>query len=327
MLSIPDSLFITEKCSNKLKLMESEFLSGLEGSSPLIIEMAAHIFGGGGKRVRPLFLLLVSEMLGYDGDDDVRIAVAVEYIHTATLVHDDIIDAAVSRRSRATLHSIYDSNLSILFGDYIFAQGISIINSFRNHKLMTVFSILTQDMIRGEILESENKHNINLSYDDYLKIIDFKTAELFGGCGQLGAIISDADDLTESAIRSAGLKFGMAFQFIDDLLDFDLDEGALGKPTFADLQDGKLTLPSFLLMESGAEGKKIVEIIMKEKGFISIGKEVLASAIDDRDIKNKVRKKAENLVLEALDLINMLPMNSAHMAIENLAGSFIKREH
>lgn len=307
--------------------MESELLSGLEGSFPIIKKMAAHIFEGGGKRVRPLFLLLVSEMLGYDGDDDVRVAVAIEYIHTATLVHDDIIDAAVSRRSRATLHNIYDSNLSILFGDYIFAQGISIINNFRNHKLMTVFSILTQDMIKGEILESENKHNINLSYDDYLKIIDFKTAELFGGCGQLGAIISGADDHTESAIRSAGLKFGMAFQFIDDLLDFDLDEGALGKPTFADLQDGKLTLPSFLLMESGAEGKKIVETIMKEKGFISIVKEVLASAIDDRDIKSKVRKKAEDLILEALDLIHTLPMNYAHKAIENLAGSFIKREH
>jgi len=310
-----------------MKLMESELLSGLEGSFPIIKKMAAHIFEGGGKRVRPLFLLLVSEMLGYDGDDDVRVAVAIEYIHTATLVHDDIIDAAVSRRSRATLHNIYDSNLSILFGDYIFAQGISIINNFRNHKLMTVFSILTQDMIKGEILESENKHNINLSYDDYLKIIDFKTAELFGGCGQLGAIISGADDHTESAIRSAGLKFGMAFQFIDDLLDFDLDEGALGKPTFADLQDGKLTLPSFLLMESGAEGKKIVETIMKEKGFISIVKEVLASAIDDRDIKSKVRKKAEDLILEALDLIHTLPMNYAHKAIENLAGSFIKREH
>jgi len=327
MLPIPDSLFITENSKKKLKLMESELLSGLEGSFPIIKKMAAHIFEGGGKRVRPLFLLLVSEMLGYDGDDDVRVAVAIEYIHTATLVHDDIIDAAVSRRSRATLHNIYDSNLSILFGDYIFAQGISIINNFRNHKLMTVFSILTQDMIKGEILESENKHNINLSYDDYLKIIDFKTAELFGGCGQLGAIISGADDHTESAIRSAGLKFGMAFQFIDDLLDFDLDEGALGKPTFADLQDGKLTLPSFLLMESGAEGKKIVETIMKEKGFISIVKEVLASAIDDRDIKSKVRKKAEDLILEALDLIHTLPMNYAHKAIENLAGSFIKREH
>jgi octaprenyl-diphosphate synthase len=327
MLPIPGSLFITENSKKKLKLVESELLSGLEGSFPIIKKMAAHIFEGGGKRVRPLFLLLVSEMLGYEGDDDVRVAVAIEYIHTATLVHDDIIDAAVSRRSRATLHNIYDSNLSILFGDYIYAQGISIINNFRNHKLMTVFSILTQDMIKGEILESENKHNINLSYDDYLKIIDFKTAELFGGCGQLGAIISGADDHTESAIRSAGLKFGMAFQFIDDLLDFDLDEGALGKPTFADLQDGKLTLPSFLLMESGAEGKEIVETIMKEKGFISIGKEVLASAIDDRDIKNKVRKKAEDLILEALDLIHMLPMNSAHKAIENLAGSFIKREH
>lgn len=327
MLPIPDSLFITENSKKKMKLMESELLSGLEGSFPIIKKMAAHIFEGGGKRVRPLFLLLVSEMLGYDGDDDVRVAVAIEYIHTATLVHDDIIDAAVSRRSRATLHNIYDSNLSILFGDYIFAQGISIINNFRNHKLMTVFSILTQDMIKGEILESENKHNINLSYDDYLKIIDFKTAELFGGCGQLGAIISGADDHTESAIRSAGLKFGMAFQFIDDLLDFDLDEGALGKPTFADLQDGKLTLPSFLLMESGAEGKKIVETIMKEKGFISIVKEVLASAIDDRDIKSKVRKKAEDLILEALDLIHTLPMNYAHKAIENLAGSFIKREH
>ena len=267
MLPIPGSLFITENSKKKLKLVESELLSGLEGSFPIIKKMAAHIFEGGGKRVRPLFLLLVSEMLGYEGDDDVRVAVAIEYIHTATLVHDDIIDAAVSRRSRATLHNIYDSNLSILFGDYIYAQGISIINNFRNHKLMTVFSILTQDMIKGEILESENKHNINLSYDDYLKIIDFKTAELFGGCGQLGAIISGADDHTESAIRSAGLKFGMAFQFIDDLLDFDLDEGALGKPTFADLQDGKLTLPSFLLMESGAEGKEIVETIMKEKGF------------------------------------------------------------
>lgn len=326
MLPISESLFLTEHSKKKLNQVESELLSRLDNSFPIIKKMAQHIFGGGGKRIRPLFLLLVAEMLEYEGDDDIHVAVALEYIHTATLVHDDIIDEAESRRSRVTLHNLYNSNLSILFGDFLYAHGVSIINGFGNQKMSNVFSELTQEMINGELLEAENKHNINLSYEDYLKIIDLKTAELFSGCGRLGAIISKANDEVESMMRSAGLKFGLAFQFIDDLLDFDLNGKPLGKPTFADLQDGKLTLPSFLLMESGPEGKKLVETIMKEQGFVSVEKEALASMIDKYNIKENVRNKAEDLVREAVGLISPLPMNSAHKAIENLAESFIKRE-
>lgn len=327
MISIVDSLPLTKNCRKKIGLLEKELLSELQDSSSIIKEMADHIFGGGGKRVRPVFLMLASEMLGYEGEDDVKISVAIEYIHTATLVHDDVIDAAKSRRSRATLHSIYDSNLSILFGDYIYASAISIINTFKNHRMNEVFSRLTLNMIRGEIEESENKFNPSLSFDDYLRIVRFKTAELFAGCGQLGAIIAGVDDEREEKIKEAGMKFGTAFQFIDDMLDFEMDDSALGKPTFADLQDGKLTIPSFMLMESDPEGKKIVGTILREKGFNSVTKEDLDTAVKDREIMKKVRIKAQDLVYEALESLELFADNPAHHAIETLAGSFIKREH
>jgi octaprenyl-diphosphate synthase len=326
MISILNSFVLTKNCRKKIDILEAGLLSELQDSSKIIKDMANHIFGGGGKRVRPVFLLLISEMLGYKGNSDVRVAVAVEYIHTATLIHDDVIDDAGSRRSRATLHSIYDSNLSILFGDYVYATAISIINSLENHRLIEVFSALTQKMIRGEMDESENKFNLDLKYDDYIQIVNFKTAELFAGCGQLGAIIAGSDEKTERYVRDAGLKFGIAFQFIDDMLDFDLDGSQLGKPTFTDLHDGKLTLPSYLLMESDDEGKRIVETIFREKGFVSISKEILHSAVKKRDIEGKVRIMAGALIKEALNSLNQLPENPAHQAIESLAESFIKRE-
>lgn len=326
MLSIIDSISLTGNCRKKIDILEDGLLLELEDSSKIIKDMARHIFGGGGKRVRPIFLLLVSEMLGYKGESDVKVAVAVEYIHTATLIHDDVIDDAGSRRSRATLHSIYDSNLSILFGDYVYATAISIINSLKDHRLIDVFSTLTQRMIRGEMDESENKFNLNLKYNDYIQVIKYKTAELFAGCGQLGAILAGSDAKTEKCVKEAGLKFGIAFQFIDDMLDFDLDGTTLGKPTFTDLQDGKLTLPSYLLMESDAEGRKIVETIFKEKGFSSVSKEDLNIAVKERDIKEKVRERAGSFIKEALDSLRALPANQAQQAIENLAESFIKRE-
>jgi octaprenyl-diphosphate synthase len=318
-------LFKNANIKKKLKAVEKGLVSSVEDTISPINEMAEHIFTGGGKRIRPLFLLLLTERLGYKGDEDVTLAVATEYIHTATLVHDDIIDDASSRRSKETLNHRWDSSLSILFGDYIYAKAIEIINRIDNHKINTVFTKLTLDIIEGEILESNNKWNIDLTLEEYTKIIKKKTGELFAGTAAVGAVLGGINENDIRTITEGGLKLGIAFQLIDDLLDYVADEKRLGKPIFSDLREGKLTLPALLLRDDSSEGREIVETVFREKGFDSVQPEDLSEIIRKKNIPEEVKKEAVRYSDEGLDMFKAA-LNVEIAELEKLSKYIIQRE-
>jgi len=309
----------------KLKAVEKGLVSSVENTISPINEMAEHIFTGGGKRIRPLFLLLLTERLGYKGDEDVTLAVATEYIHTATLVHDDIIDEASSRRSKETLNHRWDSSLSILFGDYIYAKAIEIINMIDNHKINSIFTKLTLDIIEGEILESNNKWNIDLTLEEYTEIIEKKTGELFAGTAAVGAVLGGINDNDVRTITEGGLNLGIAFQLIDDLFDYVADEKRLGKPIFSDLREGKLTLPTLLLRDDSSEGRDIVETVFKEKGFDSVQPEDLSEVIRKKNIPEAVKKEAVRYSDDGLDMFKMA-LNVEIAELEKLSKYIIQRE-
>ncbi|MBN2134910.1 MAG: polyprenyl synthetase family protein [Acidobacteria bacterium] len=309
----------------KLKKVETGLIDNVEESFPFIREMAVHIFGGGGKRIRPAFMILITDLLGYEGEDDVNAAIATEFIHTATLVHDDIIDRAVSRRNRKTVNSIWDENVSILFGDYIYARAIEMINSLNNHRLNSAFSRLTLGMIKGEILESDKNFKIDITYDEYYNIIAKKTGELFAGTGSAAAILGGLNEEDEKKFHEAGMKVGVAFQIIDDLFDFIGDESVLGKPVFSDLIEGKITLPALYLRDSDEAGSQIVESIIDEKGFKSVSEKQLEKAMEDRGIPDKVKKESEKLVREGLDLFKTIPVLNESLDLEKLVEYIINR--
>lgn len=309
----------------KMKAVERGLVSSVEDTISPINEMAEHIFTGGGKRIRPLFLLLLTERLGYNGDEDVTLAIATEYIHTATLVHDDIIDEASSRRSKETLNNKWDSSLSILFGDYIYAKAIEIINRIDSHKINTVFTKLTLDIIEGEILESNNKWNIDLTLEEYTEIIKKKTGELFAGTAAVGAVLGGINDSVVRTITEGGLKIGTAFQLIDDLFDYVADEKRLGKPIYSDLREGKLTLPALLLRDDSSEGREIVETVFREKGFDSVQPKDLSEIIRKKNIPEAVKKEAVRYSDEGLDMFKAA-LNVEIAELEKLSKYIIQRE-
>jgi geranylgeranyl pyrophosphate synthase len=309
----------------KLKKVETGLIDNVEDQFPFIREMAVHIFEGGGKRIRPAFMILITDLLGYKGEDDIKAAIATEFIHTATLVHDDIIDKAVSRRNRSTVNSIWDENVSILFGDYIYARAIEIINSLNNHRLNSAFSRLTLGMIKGEIIESDKKFKIDITYDEYFDIIAKKTGELFAGTASAAAILAGLDKENEGKFYEAGMKIGIAFQIIDDLFDFIGEESVLGKPVYSDLIEGKITLPALYLRDSDDEGKSIVESIIQDKGFKSISEDKLEKALMKRNIPDKVKQESEKLIREGLDLFKSQPVLSESLDLEKLVEYIINR--
>ncbi len=309
----------------KLGIVEKSLVSEINDASPSISKMAEYIFGGGGKRIRPAFLILIADKLGYKGKEDTGLAVAMEYIHTATLVHDDIIDGADTRRSKETLNSKYDSSLAILFGDYIYAKAIEIINGFSNHRLNTAFSTLTLNIIKGEIHESERKYYLNLTYDEYLDIIINKTGELFAGTAEVGAVLADADEAIVMKLREAGLKLGIAFQIIDDLFDYIADESTLGKPVLSDLREGKLTLPSMIIRDADEEGRKLIQKVLDEKGFKTISEKDLLTRFDSLDVRKKVQTDAEKYKQEALDILKDIFGESKSRELAKLSRYLIER--
>jgi geranylgeranyl pyrophosphate synthase len=309
----------------KLKKVETGLIDNVEDSFPFIRDMAVHIFGGGGKRIRPAFMILITDLLDYKGEDDVKAAIATEFIHTATLVHDDIIDRAVSRRNRRTINSIWDENVSILFGDYIYAKAIEMMNSLNNHRLNTAFSRLTLGMIKGEILESDKNYQIDITYDEYYNIISKKTGELFAGTGSAAAILGGLNEEEEEIFNDAGMKIGIAFQIIDDLFDFIGNESVLGKPVFSDLIEGKITLPALYLRDSDEQGRSIVESIISEKGFKKVSEKQLEEALQERDIPARVKNESEKLIREGLDMFKIQPVLSESLDLEKLVEYIINR--
>ena len=252
----------------ELAQVEEEFGRQTLSSVQPITEIGQYLQNGGGKRLRPALVLLASKLCGYEGPSAIRLGAVVEMIHTATLVHDDIIDEAETRRGRPSTNSRWGNHRSVLVGDWLYMQAFNIALAERNFRILDVLIGLTQTMVEGELLQLTLLKRIDVSEDDYLELAYRKTACLFAACLRLGALLGQKGDATEMRLGSYGANLGLAFQLVDDLLDFTSSEERLGKPVGNDLREGKVTLPLIrLLPRCQPEERQKVSQVLEDAGY------------------------------------------------------------
>ncbi len=267
----------------KLVLVEEELLVNFRSPIPTIDRIGGHLAQGGGKRIRPALLLLSARLLGYDerGTRDVRYAAVVEFIHTATLVHDDVIDEARLRRGRTSANARWGNNLTVLFGDYLYTKSMGIALDEGDLTILKVLSDTTLSMIEGEIISTEKTGSMHLTREEALEIIRRKTADLFSASCRLPAHFAPNGDLfAAERLAEYGRCLGVAFQLVDDLLDYTGSVESTGKPVLNDLREGKLTMPLLLsLPRASADERDRIARVMEERDFVSVeAGEVLAIA-------------------------------------------------
>ncbi len=236
-----------------LEAVEREFVRHIQSRVALIPEMGRYIQKSGGKRVRPAVLLMAARLGGYTGDRAVLYASVVEFIHTATLVHDDIIDGADLRRGRLAVHSRWGNDITVLLGDYLYIKSMAMALTQDSLEIIRLLCDVTLRMIEGELYQLTKTGDVDITEDEHFEIIRRKTAFLFGGCAQIGGMLGGVTREQETALQEYGFNLGIAFQLVDDLLDYTADAVALGKPVGGDLREGKVTLPVILLLRRGGE--------------------------------------------------------------------------
>jgi octaprenyl-diphosphate synthase len=297
---------------HKLKQVELELRARTESPIPTIGQIGDYLVDGGGKRIRPALLLLASRLLGYEGDKDVRYAAVVEFIHTATLVHDDIIDAAETRRGRASVNRRWGNELTVLFGDYLYMKAMEIALQEGDLRVLALLCDVTLRMTEGEIIGVETRGSVDLPLDGYRDIVRRKTALLFAAACRIPAFLVPEGAQFAETLWEFGIELGTAFQLQDDLLDYTASEKDLGKPVLSDLREGKLTLPILLcLPEATRAERKLVETVVREEGFDSVPAEKILALV------HRLRgvDRAQEVVLEhaqkARDLALHLPESPA----------------
>ncbi len=285
-------------------------------------EMLGMVLTGGGKRLRPALALLSGRFGDYNLDLLVPLAASVELLHTATLVHDDVIDAAKTRRGRPTVNSAFYNSTTVMLGDYLFAHAADQVARTDNIRVIRLFSNTLMVMAKGEIRQDLAAYDSRQTIRDYLQRIGGKTASLFATACEGGAIVSGVSEEWVTVLREFGYNFGMAFQVIDDLLDFTGDEDEMGKPVGSDLMQGTLTLPSFLLMEREPKSNPI------QRYFSRPTKERLAQAVEmvrTSGVLDESYAMARDFCRRATDALSILPDTPDRQTLAELAEYILER--
>ncbi len=248
--------------------IEAALEQNLNPHLDLVSKIAGHILFSGGKRIRPLLMVLSAKICGYDGNYDKTFSTISEYLHAATLLHDDIVDEATLRRGKPVAHSIWNSATAVLVGDFLLARALSISAETERPDIIKVVAEIAENMSQGEIHQLMRKGSLDIPEEEYMEVIRRKTAVLFQGACRISSLIADATKEEETALSQYGFNFGIAFQMADDLLDYTLDTSVLGKEVGADLKEGKLTLPViYSLKAANAKDRGQMEKIITNRDF------------------------------------------------------------
>lgn len=242
---------IRQLMTPQMKRIDQEIIQELSSDVVLINQIGYHIVNSGGKRLRPMLVALAANALNYQGNDHITLAAVIEFIHTATLLHDDVVDESDLRRGNETANAIWGNAASVLVGDFLYSRSFEMMVGVKNMRVMDILSHTTNAIAEGEVLQLLNINNPDTSETQYLEVIHRKTAKLFEAATQLGAVISDSSDELEKAVANYGLHLGNAFQIMDDMLDYMADPEELGKNLGDDLSEGKPTLPLIHAMANG----------------------------------------------------------------------------
>jgi octaprenyl-diphosphate synthase len=260
---------------DEMREVDSVIRRRLHSDVALIDQIAQYIIGAGGKRIRPRLVLLFSRALGFEGAARFELAAIVEFIHTATLLHDDVVDESALRRGRETANALFGNAASVLVGDFLYSRAFQMMVSLNRMRVLDVLADATNVIAEGEVLQLMNMHDPDLAVSDYLRVIRFKTAKLFEASARLGAVLAGAESALEEQCAAYGRSLGTAFQLVDDLLDYEGDTHELGKNVGDDLREGKPTLPLLIAMERGSpEARELIRHAI-EHGEVARLKEIV----------------------------------------------------
>lgn len=292
----------------------------------LIRQVAEYIIGAGGKRLRPALVLFTAGATGYRGTHHHELAAVVEFIHTATLLHDDVVDESDLRRGNRTANAIFGNAAAVLVGDFLYSRAFQMMVSVDNMRVMNVLSNATNTIAEGEVLQLMNCHNADVDVEAYLRVIRFKTAKLFEAAAQLGAILGGVTPAVEEDLARFGMHLGTAFQLIDDVLDYSGDESTTGKHLGDDLAEGKPTLPLIHVMQRGNSRQAAVVRKAIEEG----GREDFQAVIDAiraTDALAEARRRAQAESSLALDALSLVPSSTYKDSLVQLAKFAVARNY
>jgi octaprenyl-diphosphate synthase len=298
----------------------------IESQIGLIDDMSHHVIESGGKRLRPLLVLLTSNACGYQGNAHVALAAMVEFFHTATLLHDDVVDESTLRRGRETANNIWGSKASILVGDYLFTQSIELMVDSGNSAILKLFANTALEISCGEVKQLSNRHNPALTFDEYFDVIRAKTALLFAAAACIGPMLCNASKKVQDSLYAYGLHLGNAFQLIDDALDYCSNAKTIGKNIGDDLADGKATLPLIHALQHGTEIQKQQIIESLKKGSLEFLPEILV-ALEETKAIEYTKKIAAQEIDSALSFLMALPESKYKNALTQLAQFALQRSY
>lgn len=311
----------------RLEQVDSVIHAHLGATSPRIQEAAAYVFEAGGKRLRPAVLIATAQALGYRGDADIRYAAAVEMIHSATLVHDDVIDHATVRRGRETPNARWGNQFTVLLGDWLYTRAMEIALEDGNILPLRVLSAATQRMTEGEIVALGLQRRLDVSLEQYLEVSRLKTAELFAAASSIPATFDPAFAACFEPLQAYGRHLGLCFQIIDDLLDVTASEERLGKPVFSDLREGRLTLPFILaLPRLATHERETVEAVLLGGQVDSDAPRRLRHALESRGALEEARQLARSHARQATEAIASLPDGGATRALRAAPLALVDRD-
>lgn len=309
--------------ADDMKAVDGAIRERLNSDVVLIRTIGDYIIGAGGKRLRPALVLMISKALGYSGDKQALMAAVVEFIHTATLLHDDVVDDSTLRRGKSTANAVFGNPASVLVGDYLYSRAFEMMVEVDSMPIMKVMAQATTVISEGEVLQLLNVNDPDVTEERYLQVVRFKTAKLFEAAAEVGAILADATIEQRQAAAAYGRHLGTAFQLIDDLLDYSGDVETLGKTVGDDLREGKPTLPLLRVLQSGTTDQRALirhAIESGEADFVAVAK-----AIQQTDALEYTHLAAQAEISMALEALLQLPDGPIRSVLQQVAGFSLSR--
>jgi octaprenyl-diphosphate synthase len=306
--------------------VEEQFRVNLATEVELVAKVGQYILSSGGKRFRPMLVLLCSRLCNYTGDKHIGLAAAVEFIHTATLLHDDVVDSAVLRRGNRSANSVWGNQTSVLVGDYLFTKSFSMMVQSNNLRVMQILADTTTVLTEGEMQQLVNTCDLEIGEQEYFQVIRDKTAILIAASCEIGAVIANANDQHEKALHEFGLEVGTAFQLMDDALDYVAEQEEFGKERGHDLYEGKMTLPLIhTYSQLDSSERQEVDRIVEAEELTSKDLDYVCALIEAKGGIEYTRQKATERVEKAKDLLSIFPPSAEHQALCDLADYVVSR--
>lgn len=319
---------IFDLIQSDLRCVEREISLESVASVDAVTTIGQYLQASGGKRLRPALLLLSSRLIGDGGQSAIRLGAVVEMIHAATLVHDDVIDVAQMRRGRTSTNVQWGNHTCVLAGDWLYMQAFQVALRERNFHILDLLIGLTQMMVEGELLQMERIGKLDVSEADCMELVDRKTACLFSVCARVGATVAGADSMTEEKIGEYAWNLGMAFQLVDDILDFTAHESTLGKPVGGDLREGKVTLPLVYALERATpEERRQVETVLRERDYENVRFSQILDIVERHRGVKRVQERAHAFTEKARRLIGEFPDSIYQRALYAVTELITDRDH